>query len=109
VRGVFVTGTDTGVGKTLLCACLLTAFTRARYAKPVQTGWPADDDTATVVGLARAGPGRALAGGVRLKAPVSPHHAADPSARVFPPRTSRGSSAPPTTAAPGSSRARAGC
>jgi malonyl-CoA O-methyltransferase len=71
-----VTGTDTGVGKTLLAACLLAAFPRARYAKPVQTGWPADDDAGTVGRLAVAGPERLLPGGVRLKAPVSPHHAA---------------------------------
>jgi dethiobiotin synthase len=76
VKGVFVTGTDTGVGKTLLSACLLAAFPRARYAKPVQTGWPADDDAATVARLAATGPGRTLSGGVRLREPASPHHAA---------------------------------
>ena len=46
--GVFVTGTDTGIGKTLVAACLVRAW-GATYWKPVQTG--GDDDTATVVRL----------------------------------------------------------
>ncbi|MHB1808221.1 MAG: dethiobiotin synthase [Solirubrobacteraceae bacterium] len=41
-RGLFVTGTDTGVGKTVLSACLLAAIVaageRARAYKPVVTG-----------------------------------------------------------------------
>ncbi len=51
--GVFVTGTDTGVGKTvassLLLASLRTFGIRAGYFKPVQTG--AELDTATVAQL----------------------------------------------------------
>jgi dethiobiotin synthase len=64
------------VGKTLLSACLLAAFPRARYAKPVQTGWPEEDDAATVRALAEAAPGRVLEHGARLREPCSPHHAA---------------------------------
>lgn len=71
-----MTGTDTGVGKTLLCAALLAGFPRARYAKPVQTGWPEEDDAATVEALARAAPGRVSREGARLREPCSPHHAA---------------------------------
>ncbi len=44
VRGVFVTGTGTGVGKTLVAAGLLKAFRDSRVSalpvKPVQTGCP---------------------------------------------------------------------
>ncbi len=36
-RGVFVTGTDTGIGKTFAAACLVKAW-NASYWKPVQTG-----------------------------------------------------------------------
>ncbi|MFZ4736676.1 MAG: dethiobiotin synthase [Bradymonadia bacterium] len=47
---VFITGTDTGVGKTTVSALLLSALVqaghRAAYFKPAQTG--DDDDTATV-------------------------------------------------------------
>jgi dethiobiotin synthetase len=77
VRGVFVVGTDTGVGKTLACAALMAAAPPAlRYWKPVQTGLVEDDDTATVRRVARLGADRVVDDGVRLMAPASPHHAA---------------------------------
>lgn len=48
VAGVFVTGTDTGVGKTLVSACLVRRW-QAAYWKPLQSGL-ADEagDTSTV-------------------------------------------------------------
>lgn len=69
LTGVFVTGTDTGIGKTTYCRDLLRRHPGATYWKPVQTGWPEDDDTRAVE-AARSLPG------VRLKDPVSPHLAA---------------------------------
>lgn len=74
VRGVFVTGTDTGVGKTVVSAALLLRFPSARYWKPIQTG--PDDDTSEVLRLAGAPNPRAYHHGVRLLDPVSPHLAA---------------------------------
>jgi dethiobiotin synthase len=71
VRGVFVTGTDTGVGKTVLSAALMLRFSHACYWKPIQTG--PEDDTAEV---RRLSGGRVLDLGVRLPDPVSPHLAA---------------------------------
>lgn len=68
--GIFVTGTDTGIGKTTYCRALLRREPASTYWKPVQTGWPEDDDTA-VVGAARSLPG------IRLRDPVSPHLAAE--------------------------------
>ena len=52
VAGVFVTGTDTGVGKTLVSACLVKRW-QAAYWKPLQSGL-ADEagDTSTVAHLA---------------------------------------------------------
>jgi dethiobiotin synthetase len=44
-----------------------------RYWKPVQTGIEQDDDTAEVLRLSGAPPGRVLNEGVRLKRPLSPH------------------------------------
>ena len=48
MTGLFVAGTDTGIGKTLITATLLAWLRRrgrvALPVKPVQTGWPADDD-----------------------------------------------------------------
>ena len=43
MKGLFVIGTDTGVGKTLVCSLLMAAASpQVRYWKPVQTG--EDDD-----------------------------------------------------------------
>ena len=71
MRGVFVTGTDTGVGKTVLSAALMLRNPDARYWKPIQTG--SDDDTAEV---RRLSGGRVVDTGIRLPDPVSPHLAA---------------------------------
>ena len=78
-RGLFVTGTDTGVGKTVVSAALLLRF-RSRFAlrywKPIQTGIERDDDTAEVRRLAACGPEEVTDDGVRLRHAVSPHLAA---------------------------------
>ncbi len=79
LRGVFVTGTDTGVGKTAVCAALVyryRATEAVRYWKPVQTGFDRDDDTAEVARLSGCTTERILARGIRLPRPVSPHLAA---------------------------------
>ena len=79
LRGLFVTGTDTGVGKTITCAALLLRFrpaVRLRYWKPVQTGIEQDDDTASVRRLASCRDCEILTEGIRLPRPVSPHLAA---------------------------------
>jgi len=78
-RGLFVTGTDTGVGKTVVSAALLLRY-RSRFAlrywKPIQTGIEQDDDTADVRRLATCEPDEVREDGVRLRLPVSPHLAA---------------------------------
>lgn len=77
--GVFVTGTDTDVGKTVVAAALLCRYRRhvaLRYWKPVQTGIERDDDTAEVRRLAACDAHAILDDGVRLRHPVSPHLAA---------------------------------
>jgi dethiobiotin synthase len=77
--GVFVTGTDTGVGKTVVSAALLLAArarSRVRYWKPVQTGIEQDDDTREVMALTAGGPADVFDAGWRLPRPVSPHLAA---------------------------------
>jgi len=77
MTGVFVTGTDTGVGKTVAAACLARAW-QAGYWKPVQTGLAtADDDTATVAALAGLPAERIVAPVYSLQAPLSPHAAAE--------------------------------
>jgi adenosylmethionine---8-amino-7-oxononanoate aminotransferase len=80
--GLVVTGTDTGVGKTIASALCLALAARKnpdrprRYWKPVQTGWPQDDDAATVARLARLEPDEVITGAVRLAMPASPLEAA---------------------------------
>jgi dethiobiotin synthetase len=89
MRGLFVTATDTGVGKTVVSAALLAAMAaageRVRAYKPVVTGlddedeiaargaWPADHELlATVAGMApeEVSP-------LRFGPAVSPHLAAE--------------------------------
>ncbi len=74
--GVFVTGTDTGIGKTLVSAILARAW-NADYWKPVQTG-VADEpgDTDTVAQLAQLPPQRLHLPAYVLQAPLSPWAAA---------------------------------
>jgi dethiobiotin synthetase len=85
-RGLFVTGTDTSVGKTVVSAALmihLRSVAPVRYWKPIQTGIEQDDDTATVTWLARCSAAELIASGVRLRHPVSPHLAARLSGTVI--------------------------
>ncbi len=75
-NGLFVTGTDTGVGKTLVAACLARLL-GADYWKPAQTGTEdGDDDTATVATLAGLTADRIHPPRHRFKAPLSPEAAA---------------------------------
>jgi dethiobiotin synthase len=74
VRGVFVTGTDTGVGKTVVSAALMVRYRGARYWKPIQTG--PEDDTTEALRLSSSPREAAYLHGVRLVDPVSPHLAA---------------------------------
>lgn len=79
MKGLFVTGTDTGVGKTVASAALMHRYRGAapvRYWKPIQTGVEIDDDTATVRRLGACADEEIFAQGVRLPKPVSPHLAA---------------------------------
>ena len=49
MRGVLITGTDTGVGKTFVAALACRAHPSATYVKPAQTGLAEDDADADVV------------------------------------------------------------
>ncbi|EME69831.1 dethiobiotin synthetase [Paramagnetospirillum caucaseum] len=93
MRGVFVTGTDTDVGKTLVSAWLAQHW-RADYWKPIQTGSEQGTDFDSVARLAPAA--RILPSAVVLPAPLSPHEAAqrektriDLSALLPPPASGR--------------------
>lgn len=76
MRGIFVTGTDTGIGKTIVSAALVCALREKeniRYWKPVQTGIEEDNDTETVRKLAKCSTEEIFDKGFRLEKPLSPH------------------------------------
>jgi dethiobiotin synthase len=74
-RDFFVTGTDTGIGKTLLSALLVSALDR-KYWKPIQTGACEGTDRETVMKWAGIGPDQTYAENYVFDPPVSPHLAA---------------------------------
>jgi dethiobiotin synthetase len=71
----FVTGTDTGVGKTVLSA-LLCAALDALYWKPIQTGTDIDSDSRTVKLLAELADECVLPETYKFAPAISPHLAA---------------------------------
>jgi len=71
----FITGTDTGVGKTMVSA-LLCAALNAIYWKPIQTGTREGTDRKTVMRLAQLPLSRTIPETYRFAPPVSPHLAA---------------------------------
>jgi dethiobiotin synthetase len=70
-----VTGTDTGIGKTIFSAAL-TASLGGSYWKPVQSGLDEETDSQIVHRLGRLPPNRILPEAYRLRTPASPHLAA---------------------------------
>ncbi|WFU51993.1 dethiobiotin synthase [Sinorhizobium terangae] len=74
-RRLVVTGTDTGIGKTVFSAALTDAL-GACYWKPVQSGLEGETDSETVQRLGRIPPARIVPEAYRLRTPASPHLAA---------------------------------
>ncbi|UYQ95277.1 dethiobiotin synthase [Chitinophaga horti] len=71
---IFITGIGTGVGKTIVSACVTEAL-NAGYWKPVQAGLDEGTDTQTVASLISR-PGVCQPEAYRLQMPASPHLAA---------------------------------
>jgi dethiobiotin synthetase len=90
-ESLFVTGTDTNVGKTLLSALLVAALD-AMYWKPIQTGVRDGIDRQTVIKLAEIPETQTIPECYCFDPPVSPHLAAEESAvridlaRIQPPK-----------------------
>jgi dethiobiotin synthase len=72
---IFVTGTDTGIGKTLVSA-LLVAGLGAEYWKPIQCGLEETPDREWVIQKTSIPKWKAHQEAYRLKHPLSPHAAA---------------------------------
>lgn len=77
--GLFITGTDTDVGKTVVTAALAAALSaagvRVRALKPVASGVPRGTLAADAVEIGRAA-GHSPASFLSLEPPLSPHRAA---------------------------------
>ncbi len=71
-----VTGTDTGIGKTVFAAALAGAL-GARYWKPIQAGLDDGSDSARTAMLSGLPAGHILPEAYRLVTPCSPHLAAE--------------------------------
>tara|TARA_R100000963_G_C4642603_1_gene106296 strand:+ start:265 stop:882 length:618 start_codon:yes stop_codon:yes gene_type:complete len=72
----FVSGTDTGIGKTLVSAMLMSSLD-ATYWKPIQAGLDEETDTEFVERVSEASSERIIPERYRLHTPMSPHGAAD--------------------------------
>jgi dethiobiotin synthetase len=71
-----ITGTDTGIGKTVFSAAVTDALGGC-YWKPIQSGLDEETDSETVLRLGRIPPQRILPEAWRLRTPVSPHLSAE--------------------------------
>jgi len=73
---IVVTGTDTGVGKTVFCAGLANLLD-ANYWKPIQAGLEGETDTEVVARLGGLASDRIVPELYRLRTPASPHLSAE--------------------------------
>lgn len=86
-QGFFITGTDTGVGKTVATACLLSLYRKHRLnvgvMKPIETGVDpqcsstANSDAKFLMEIAQCEDPLSLISPVRLKTAASPYQAAE--------------------------------
>ncbi|MGX9148022.1 dethiobiotin synthase [Mesorhizobium sp. 128a] len=75
-RTFVITGTDTGIGKTVVSAGLAGVL-GAAYWKPVQSGLDGGTDSEAAARLAALPPERIVPEAYRLSKPLSPHRAAE--------------------------------
>lgn len=73
---IVITGTDTGIGKTVFAAGLA-GLLDGFYWKPVQSGLDDETDSEVVARLAGLPPERVLPEAYRLRSPLSPHRSAE--------------------------------
>lgn len=72
----FISGTDTGIGKTVVSAMLMSALD-ATYWKPVQSGLEEETDTEFVQRISGVRDSKIITERYRLNTPMSPHASAD--------------------------------
>lgn len=76
MKPIIIAGTDTGIGKTL-CSALLMSVMHGTYLKPIQSGGKCDNDTDTVKKLSELDDKHFLKEKYILTEPLSPHLAAE--------------------------------
>ena len=76
MKPLIVTGSDTGIGKTVVCA-MLTFALDGLYWKPIQSGTDGGTDTQRVQAMTNLPPSHFLPERYVLRAPLSPHRAAE--------------------------------
>lgn len=81
-KRLFITGTDTGIGKTLVSA-ILTLGLRATYWKPIQTGTEEGTDTKWLKTATQLPQHHFFPETYAYKAPLSPHIAAEMEAEAI--------------------------
>lgn len=73
---IVVTGTDTGIGKTVFSAGLAHLL-GANYWKPIQAGLEGETDTESAIRLGGLSEDRIVPERYRLRTPASPHYSAE--------------------------------
>jgi dethiobiotin synthetase len=76
MKPLIVTGSDTGIGKTVVCA-MLTLALEGIYWKPIQSGSRGGTDTQRVRAMTNLPPSHFLPERYVLREPLSPHRAAE--------------------------------
>ncbi len=76
MKTIVISGTDTGVGKTMLSAMLMASLPEYSYWKPVQSGTVDGTDSQTVRSLSGCSPERIIPEAYIFSQPLSPHLAA---------------------------------
>jgi dethiobiotin synthase len=76
MKTLIVTGSDTGVGKTVVCA-MLTLALDGDYWKPIQSGTGGGTDTQRVLAMTGLPSSHFLPERYVLRAPLSPHRASE--------------------------------
>ncbi len=74
-RQLFVTGTDTGIGKTVISAILMAGL-KGKYWKPIQSGLEETTDTQWIKEVTTLPENHFFPETYRLKQPLSPHASA---------------------------------
>jgi dethiobiotin synthetase len=76
MKTVIVTGSDTGIGKTVVCA-MLTVALEGDYWKPIQSGTAGGTDTQRLQAMTGLSSSHFAPERYVLRAPLSPHRAAE--------------------------------